>query len=98
MDYYTEEIDSSAVRIRENRALSTQLTEVTEEVTEDEVRIKQAQANKAQIVKSPTVTKVSQIPRFGITCARANERLPSDLRRVSRAGNSLMNFGYQTFE
>lgn len=38
METYTEEIDQSAVRIRENKAMSSQLSQVTEEIVEDHVR------------------------------------------------------------
>ena len=35
VETYTEEIDSSAVRIRENKALSVHLSKIAEEIEED---------------------------------------------------------------
>lgn len=58
MEAYTEEIDTSAVRIRENKALSSQISQVTEEIGEDYVRIHQSRALQGQITKSPSETKV----------------------------------------
>lgn len=58
MEEYTEEIDSSAVRIREIKAHNFKLQEITEEIDEDAVTVHQTTAQKGQLMKSPTTRKV----------------------------------------
>lgn len=50
VEEYREEIDSSAVRIRENKVFSTKLQEIREEI--DSVQVRQNRPIKGEIVKN----------------------------------------------